>query len=230
LTCKTPAVPPGTLLDVVVAKAGGKFGTLGKGWFADFSDVPQTYLYHGAIEKLVRAGVTTGCGAGRFCPDNPVTRDAMAKFLLVAAHGSTFDPPAATGAVFCDVTASTLLAKWIEEAKSEGIASGAETGPCGEPNYHPTDPVTRDAMAKFLELARYGASYSPPAAMGGIFCDVKWYTFLAKWMEQLEADDITSGCGPGPCGNPNYCPNSEVSRGEMAKFLSKSFHLPFYGP
>ena len=230
ITCRTPSLPAGSLNEVVVTNSDGHGATLAKGWFADFSDVPQTYLYHGAVEKIVRAGITAGCGAGKFCPNDPVTRDAMAKFLLVAAHGPAFDPPAATGAVFCDVTASTLLAKWIEELRAEGIASGAETGACGEPNYHPRDPVTRDAMAKFLELARNGSPFSPPAATGTVFCDVDVSTFLAKWIEQLERDKVTSGCGPGLCGNPDYCPAATVTRGEMAKFLSNSFGLPLLGP
>jgi len=96
---------------------------------------------------------------------------------------------------------------------------------CGKPNYHPTDPVTRDAMAKFLELAKHGSSFSPPAATGNVFCDVTVATFLAKWMEQMKTDGITSGCGAGACGKPNYCPTDTVSRGEMAKFLKVGFGL-----
>jgi hypothetical protein len=187
--------------------------------------VPQAFLYHAAIEAIVRAGITSGCGNGNFCPNDPVTRDAMAKFLLVAKHGSAFNPPAATGNVFCDVTVGTLLAKWIEEVKAEGIASGAETGACGKPNYHPTAPVTRDAMAKFLLLTIHGSAFSPPAATGNVFCDVLAGTFLAKWMEELKTEAITGGCGAGGCGKPNYCPTDTVSRGEMAKFLKVGFNL-----
>jgi hypothetical protein len=230
LDCKTPALPAGTLNDVVVTTPALSSGTLAKGWFADFADVPQTYLYHPAIEKIVRAGITTGCGSGGFCPDAAVTRDAMAKFLLVASHGAGFSPPAATGTAFCDVSVTTLLAKWIEELKSEGIASGAETGACGQPNFHPTDAVTRDAMAKFLGLAAHGSLFSPAPATGLAFCDVTETAFLAKWMEQLERDGVTGGCGTGACGMPNYCPSGIVSRGEMAKFLSKAFELSLYDP
>jgi CSLREA domain-containing protein len=238
ITCKTPALPAGTLNDVVVTNPGAvvvrrlaSSGTLVKGWFADFSDVPEAFLYHAAIEKIVRAGITTGCGNGKFCRNDPVTRDVMAKFLLAAKHGAGFNPPAATGTVFCDVSVSTLLAKWIEEVKAEGIASGAEIGACGRPNYHPTDVVTRDAMAKFLELAKNGSSFRPPAATGNVFCDVLAGTFLAKWMEQLKADGITQGCASAPCARlggsiePDYCPTGTVTRGEMASFIVRAFGL-----
>jgi hypothetical protein len=224
ITCRTPALPAGALYDVVVTNPSTAAGTLVKGWLADFSDVPQAYLYHGAIEKIVRAAITTGCGGGKYCPNDPVTRDAMAKFLLVAKNGSAFNPPAATGNVFCDVSTSTLLSKWIEEMKAESITSGCQTGACGKPDYCPTGVVTRDGMAKFLLLARNGSSFSPPAATGTVFDDVKANTFLAKWMEELFKENITGGCGTAN-GKPTYCPTGVVSRGEMAKFLKVAFGL-----
>jgi hypothetical protein len=225
ITCNTPALAAGALYDVHVTTSGAGSATLTKGWFADFLDVPQAFLYHGAIEKIVRAGITSGCATGKYCPGDPVTRDAMAKFLLIAKHGSSFSPPPPTGTVFCDVSVSTLLAKWIEEVKAEGIATGAEIGGCGKPNYHPTDPVTRDAMAKFLLLAKNGSSFSAPPASGTVFCDVTTATFLAKWMEELKVEAITSGCDAGGCGKPDYCPSGTVTRGELAKFLRIAFGL-----
>jgi hypothetical protein len=227
VTCVTPALPPGTLNDVAIVNPDNSIGFLQYGWLSDFLDVPQSYLYHASVEKIVRAFITTGCGGGNYCPEDPVTRDAMAKFLLVAKRGPAFFPPPAKGTVFCDVSAGTFLAKWIEELKVEGISSGAELGGCGKPNYHPTDVVTRDAMAKFLLIAKHGAAFSPPAPTGTIFCDVSTGTFLAKWIEQLKAEAITSGCSAGACGGgkPDYCPVGTVTRGEMSKFLRIAFDL-----
>jgi len=225
ITCKTPALPAGTLDDVEVTNPGPASATLPKAWFADFLDVPQSHPFHNAIEAIVRAGITTGCGGGNYCPDDAVTRDAMAKFLLVAKHGASFSPPPATGNVFCDVTVSTLLAKWMEELEAEGITSGCASGGCGKPDYCPMGVVTRDEMAKFLLLAKNGSSFSPPPATGNVFCDVTTGTFLAKWMEEMKAEGITSGCGSGACGKPDYCPTKAVTRAEMAKFLKIAFKL-----
>jgi hypothetical protein len=33
------------------------------------------------IERLAAAGITTGCGDGRFCPNGYVTRGQMAAFM-----------------------------------------------------------------------------------------------------------------------------------------------------
>ncbi|MGE5276861.1 MAG: hypothetical protein ACM3SU_07695, partial [Acidobacteriota bacterium] len=64
-----------------------------------------------------------------------------------------------------------------------------------------------------------------------VFCDVLTTTFLSKWMEQLKVDNITQGCGSGPCARlgggvtPNYCPTGTVTRGEMAPFIVRTFGL-----
>lgn len=190
----------------------------------DFSDAPPSYLFHDAIVSVALAGITTGCGAGRYCPNDPVTRDAMAVFILRGEHGGTYDPPPAQGDVFSDVTTGTFLAKWMEQFGNEGISSGCGAG--SPPPYCPTAAVTRDGMAVFLLRGKHGASFNPPAATGSVFCDVTAGTFLAKWMEQLKTENITSGCGAGACGKPNYCPTNTVTRGEMAAFIKKTFGLP----
>jgi hypothetical protein len=48
-----------------------------------FTDVPASSPFCRWIEELVRRGVVTGCGAGTYCPTNPVTREQMAVFLAV---------------------------------------------------------------------------------------------------------------------------------------------------
>jgi len=49
-----------------------------------FADVPATNLYFRAIEALAASGITSGCGGGNFCPDQPVSRGELAKFLANA--------------------------------------------------------------------------------------------------------------------------------------------------
>ena len=46
-----------------------------------FSDVATSSSIHDDVEALVDAGVTTGCGDGKYCPTDPVTRGQMAQFL-----------------------------------------------------------------------------------------------------------------------------------------------------
>ena len=208
----TPAASPGTVHDVLLTNPDASTAVLPGGWFADFSDVPQSYLFHGAIEKIARKGITAGCGGGNYCPENLVTRGEMAVFLLRGKHGGSYLPPSATGTVFGDVSVSTPFAAWIEQLFAEGITSG-----CGSGNYCPAATVTRDAMAVFLLRAEHGSGYLPPTATG-LFSDVPPGAPYANWIEQLANEGITSGCAPG-----KYCPASTVTRGQMAVFLSKDF-------
>jgi len=115
-----------------------------------FVDVSASYWADNWIENLYSDGITSGCLTSplSYCPDQTVTRDQMAKFLLKAEHGASYTPPdvgASTG--FNDVSTSYWAAPWIKQLAAEGITSG-----CGGGNYCPGDPVTRAQMAKFLVL------------------------------------------------------------------------------
>ena len=46
-----------------------------------FADVPANHIFAAWIEELARRGVTSGCGGGNYCPNDPVRRDQMATFL-----------------------------------------------------------------------------------------------------------------------------------------------------
>ena len=62
-----------------------------------FSDVPAAHPYFFEVESFAKAGVSTGCGGGRFCVDAPVTRGQMAVFLSRAMglyDETANDPPA----------------------------------------------------------------------------------------------------------------------------------------
>lgn len=51
---------------------------------ATFLDVPVGHPFHRYIEALYAAGITAGCGGGKYCPDSPLTRGQMAVFLSLA--------------------------------------------------------------------------------------------------------------------------------------------------
>ncbi|MBK7319957.1 M35 family metallo-endopeptidase [Candidatus Villigracilis affinis] len=183
-----------------------------------FYDVPSSYWAWPYIESLYNASITGGCGSSplTYCPEDTVTRAQMAIFILRGIHGSAYTPPPATGTVFADVPLGSFAADWIEQLALEGVTAG-----CGNGNYCPDATITRAQMAIFLLRGEHGSAYIPPAATGTIFSDVPLGSFAVDWIEQLAAEGITSGCGGG-----NYCPNSNVTRAEMAVFLVRAFSLP----
>ena len=109
-----------------------------------FLDVGAGDFAASFIEQLFADGITAGCGNNNYCPNDTVTRDQMAVFLLRAKHGSGYSPPPATG-IFGDVPLSYWAVHWIEQLAAEGITAG-----CGVGNYCPEAQVTRDQMAVFL--------------------------------------------------------------------------------
>jgi S-layer homology domain len=185
---------------------------------SSFSDVPLGHWAWQWIESLYQAGITGGCQADplAYCPESNVKRAEMAVFLERGIHGASYSPPGASGAVFADVPSSHWAAGWIEQLAAEGITAG-----CGGGNYCPESPATRAEMAVFLLRAEHGSAYTPPPAGGTQFADVPDINWAAAWIEQLAAEGITAGCGDG-----NYCPDSPVTRAQMAVFLVRTFNLP----
>lgn len=107
--------------------------------FADDDGSP----HEAAIERVAAAGITQGCGAGRFCPARPVTRGQMASFLTRALGlqgGSVVR--------FEDVAARSPHAGAIEALADTGITAGY-----GDRTFRPQQPVTRAQMASFLARA-----------------------------------------------------------------------------
>jgi hypothetical protein len=187
-----------------------------------FLDVPTTDQFYAFIENLFHNGVTGGCGAGNYCPTNPVTRAQMAVFLLKGEHGGTYAPPACSATTFADVPCpGGAFVDWVNQLATEGI-----TGGCGGGNYCPDGSVTRGQMSVFLLKGEHGGDYVPPPCAATVFADVECPgAQFVDFINQLAAENITGGCGGG-----NYCPDDSVTRGQMAVFLVKTFQLVLYGP
>lgn len=123
---------------------------------------------------------------------------------------------------FADVSPSHWAWEYIERLYNSGITSGCSANPLA---YCPERSINRAEMAIFLLRGIHGPGYMPPAATGGVFTDVPPGSFADAWIEQLAAEGITSGCGGG-----NYCPNSLVTRAQMAVFLLRAQYGSAYSP
>jgi S-layer family protein len=178
-----------------------------------FTDVPTSSPFFPFIQGIYAAEVIPDCGVGSFCPESPITRKEMAKFLLLAKNGASYTPPACTTAMFTDVPCSHPYATWINEIAREGITSGCSPGV-----FCPDGNITRSQMAVFLMVAR---GFSPAACPPSTFLDVASGSPFCPWVNEVAARGITAGCGGG-----NYCPESLVLRGQMSVFLSVTFGVP----
>jgi predicted outer membrane repeat protein len=124
--------------------------------------------------------------------------------------------------LFIDVPPSYWASDFIERLYQAGVSGGCSSSAM---MYCPNANVNRAQMAVFLLRAKYGDAYLPPAAGGSMFGDVPAEYWAAAWIEQLAAEGITGGCG-----NDNYCPETIVTRDQMAILLLRGKYGDGYLP
>jgi hypothetical protein len=178
-----------------------------------FADMPTSSTFFPFVQGVFAAEVMPDCGVGSFCPNSPITRKEMAKFLLLARYGASYTPPACTTPMFTDVPCSNPYAVWVNEMAREGI-----TGGCGGSSFCPEGNITRAQMSVFLMVAKGLPSVPCPPSP---FTDVASTSSFCPWIKQITNQGITAGCGGG-----NFCPNDLVLRGQMSVFLSTTFGIP----
>jgi hypothetical protein len=107
---------------------------------ADVFTDDETSIHETDINTLAANGIATGCGGGRYCPGQVVTREQMASFLRRAFGVG----PSGTDSFTDDET--SIHEDDINAVAAAGIATG-----CGGGRYCPLGTVTRGQMAAFLE-------------------------------------------------------------------------------
>ena len=143
---------------------------------------------------------------------------ALAVVLLASILAS---PPAGGEDGFSDVGAGGIHEPAINALAELGVFEGTE---CGEGQFCPEDPIKRWVMAVWLIRVLGG-----DVTAGGTsrFVDVDASEWWSPYAEELADREITKGCDTGPL---RYCPNQDVTRAEMATFLTRAFALEAAGP
>lgn len=175
------------------------------GTFAD----DEGNVHEPNIEVIAAERITLGCNPpdnSLYCPDDSVTRGAMAAFIARA-----FGLPAVDGDHFNDDDTSTF-----ENAVNRVAATGITRG-CNPPEntkFCPSRTMTRGEMAAFLARA-----FDLPAATIDYFGDDDGHIFEDA-INRLGAAGITLGCNPPE--NSKFCPDDPIRRDQMATFLVRA--------
>ncbi len=216
-----------------------------------FSDVPRSETFYKKIETVFHNGITFGCTATQYCPNDFVPRSQMAIFLtrgIIAGGGiptsgmvggQAYNCVAGGTSLFTDVAPTDIFCKHVHYIAAQNVTLG-----CGSGKFCPNGNVSRVEMAAFIAKAikapaggsaipvTYGPdpvtgmSYScNPSSPSGLFFDVPATDVFCKHVHYLRATGVIAGCGV-----TSYCPTQSVKRDEMAKFLSNAFGLLLYGP
>lgn len=129
-----------------------------------FTDVPASSPYFKFVQKLKDLGITDGCSATQFCPNDAVTRGEMAVFIIQSRYGSVpYTYPSTP--YFTDVPATNAFFPFVQKMAQAGITAG-----CAPSLYCPDETLTRGQMAVFVvtgllnELLAAGTPYIATAA------------------------------------------------------------------
>ena len=185
--------------DVKISNAGG---------FA-FADITGN-AHRTSIELIAHLGIDRGCNPPAntlYCPDDGVTRAQMATFLARA-----LELPAADRDFFTDDDGNTHEDD-INRLAQAGITQGCSAE---KKHYCPDSGVTRAQMATFLARA-----LELPAADRDFFTDDDGNTHEDD-INRLAQAGITQGCS---AEKKHYCPDSGVTRAQMATFLARALQL-----
>ena len=170
-----------------------------------FTDTADS-VFRNAIDQLAARGITPGCNPPAntlFCPDDPVTRGQMAIFIVRG-----FDLGPATADYFDDDAG-----KVYEDAANRLAEAGLTQG-CGPRRYCGDNDISRGEMAAFLTR-----TLRLPAASRDFFVDDNSSIF-ENGINRVAQAGITLGCNPP--ANTNFCPTSNVTRGQMAAFIIRA--------
>jgi hypothetical protein len=182
---------------------------------AAFLDVPPTHPFYNDIGKLSARGITVGCNSNNYCPNDPVTREQMAAFIVRAL--GEFNPPTPGSQRFNDVPPANPFYNFIDRMAVLQITLGCTPDHL---QYCPSDPVKREQMAAFIIKAL--GEFNPPTPASQRFIDVPPANVFYNFIDRMAVLNITLGCTPD---HTMYCPNDPVSRAQMAAFLVRAFSL-----
>lgn len=168
-------------------------------------DVPTSHQFFKEITWMLRNGYSTGFADGRYSPNEPVSREAMAAFLYRYAGSPSYRAPARSP--FTDVPRGSKFYKQIAWLSSKGITTGYR-----DKTFRPKDAISRQAMAAFFYRYAGSPRYSAPARPR--FSDVGRSAKFYKHISWFRSTGITTGYAGG-----TYKPHNPVTRAAMAAFI-----------
>ena len=128
----------------------------------------------------------------------------------------TGDPP--QPAVYNDVSPEAWYHDYVESLAGDGVFDGTD---CQDQQFCPGDPLKRWQMSVWLMRALGETDMT--ATGESRFSDVEVSDWYSPYVERMADRGVTVGCSSDP---PKYCPDRNVTRGQMASFLTRALDLP----
>ena len=177
---------------------------------ADNLSSGNTFTGNSAL-GTVRGFADLTSGSGTAGTDNTYSQNQCIGTSLASSPAGLCNPSGS----FTDDDGSTFEFD-IEWMAAMGITKGCN--PPANDRYCPDSAVTRGQMAAFLNRA-----FKFPASDVDYFTDDDGTTFEDD-INAIAKAGITNGCNPP--ANDHFCPSGQVTRGQMAAFLDRTFGYP----
>lgn len=180
-----------------------------------FNDVPSTSVFFDYINVLNSWKITTGCSTtpAQFCPTDLVTREQLSVLIIRSMLGNTFTY--STVPYFTDVPATSVFFPFIQKMADLGIVHG-----CTPTTFCPSNPVPRMDASVLLVRGKleslFGDKFTYPTTP--FFTDVPATLPQFPYIQKMYELGLTSGCTA-----TQFCPNNNLSRQEIAVFLTRAF-------
>jgi hypothetical protein len=155
-------------------------------------------------------GGSSGSGDGTVQFSVAANVGSIIRSGTITVAGQTFT--VYQGIDFADVPLNNLFYTEIGMLSARGVTLG-----CGNGNYCPNAPVTREQMAAFIMRAL--GEFNPPTPPAQRFNDVPPQNVFYNFIDRLAVLQITLGCTPD---HLMYCPGDPVQRQQMAAFLLRA--------
>ena len=146
-----------------------------------------------------------------------VSRSLVCMVLLATVSLLSAQPVAAQQSAFDDVPDDAYYTTPVKALADKGVFVGTE---CDGGMFCPHDPLPRWQMAVWIVRVLDGGEPSP--INNYRFKDVDEDDWYAPHVERMHQLNVTRGCGDGS----GFCPDREVSRAQMAVFLTRAYNLP----
>ncbi len=201
---------------------------------ATFTDTPTAEPTSSSTPMPTATQVTgtTPTSTPPISTNTPTNTPAQPTATATATIAATATPTACT-LQFADVLPDNTFYAFVECLACKGIINGYACGgpgePCNgsnDPYFRPGNNVTRGQIAKIVSNA---AGFNDTVT-GQTFEDVAPGSTFYDFVERLVSRDIMSGyaCGGfgepciGPNNRPYFRPNSNATRGQLAKIVSNA--------
>lgn len=187
-----------------------------------FTDISENGWYNEYVDFVYDNSIMKGVSDNRFAPDEPLTR---AMFATILGRYAREKENEAAGEKFKDIEKNSWYSGYVGWAAEIGVVEGRSAD-----EFDPDSPIKRAEIAamlgRYIEYEKYKIDEKDgvPEKFGDAELIYGTYEYAAEHIETLRKAGVMDG-KPGDGENPDFEPESNATRAEAAKLVTKLYEL-----